>query len=223
MFSKTTKLEARLKEAQARKDKARSALSSHHKGEEYEVARQELLKVERELAAQKGEPYAIPLQFSVQWSVGASLPHLLVNEDKAFLIFYVNQPDPDWDGTDVRLVDPGDDSPVSLALVEFEQCRSAKLGAPNNEVLAGHYLYGKGLEAYSVQIVKNSPWLEEVKATNKVHPLFRADSWSDLTHYIFWFHDTTFECIATTYQVELHTKSLQQLLNDVCSKLIKGE
>ncbi len=34
---------------------------------------------------------------------------------------------------------------------------TAQLGHPNDEVLSGHRLYKKGLEAYTAQIIVNSP------------------------------------------------------------------
>src|SRR5947209_3670485 len=83
-----------------------------------EVAKEAVLRLERELAAAKGEEHAIPLDFPVQWDAGAPLPHLLRNDYRCFLTFYVREDDPDWDGTYVHVKDPGSPDVESLALVE---------------------------------------------------------------------------------------------------------
>lgn len=73
---------------------------------------------------------------------------------------------------------------------------SAKLGSPNDEVFHGHPLAGKGLEGYTAQLVRNSRWLSELQQINSVHAGYRPEAWQKRNHYVFWFHDTTFECIA---------------------------
>jgi hypothetical protein len=175
---------------------------------------------ERELACAKGEEYAVPLDFPVKWDIGAPLPHVLQNDNRTFLTFYVHEPDPNWHGTYVTLKDPGDGSVESLALVEFIGCHSAKLGTPNDEVLNGHPLYGKGLVSYTAQMVENSRWLAELEGINKVHPCYKPAHWRDAKHYVFWFHDTTFECVADSYKVELFRGSMAELLTSVCERLL---
>jgi hypothetical protein len=56
-----------------------------------------------------------------------------------------------------------------LALVEFERCICAKMGDPNEEVLHGHPLYGKGLAGYEAMAVENSTWLKALEKINAVH------------------------------------------------------
>lgn len=111
------------------------------------------------------------------------------------------------------------DSRSPLALVEFERCCSAKLGAPNDEVLWGHPLSGRGLESYSAQIVRNSVWLAELEHINSVHRQYNPERWRKLNHYVFWFHDSTFECVAESYKVELFTESFADLLARVCQRM----
>ncbi len=153
--------------------------------------------------AAKNEEYAIPLDFPVRWDIGAPLPHVIQNDYKTFLAFYLRVPDPGRDGTYIIVKDPGDGSAESLALVEFFRCVSSRLGTPNDEVLNGHPLFGKGLDGYTAQKVENSRWIAELEAINKVHRCYAPDRWRDLNHYVFWFHDSTFECVAESYKVEL--------------------
>jgi hypothetical protein len=118
----TDEISKRLADAQVRLDRAMKALAPNHKGggwDEYHGALESVLKLERELAAAKGEEHAIPLDFPVRWDIGAPLPHIIQNDSKTFLTFYLSEPDPNWDGTYVTVKNPRDGSVEALALVEF--------------------------------------------------------------------------------------------------------
>jgi hypothetical protein len=117
---------------------------------------EETLRLQRLAAAAKGEEYAETIDFTVRWDFGAPLPHLFVNDSRALLAFFLS---------------PAAAEPESLALVEFKKCEAAKLGSPNDEVLGGHPLDGKGLDFYAAQRVINSRWLAEVERINSVHQL----------------------------------------------------
>jgi hypothetical protein len=67
-------LEDALRFAQERRTRASAALAPKHKGgevEEFRDAQDALLKAERDLAAAKGEQYAVPIEFPVAWDIGA--------------------------------------------------------------------------------------------------------------------------------------------------------
>jgi hypothetical protein len=216
--------EQRLAAARARLDAAVKALVPKHRGgewEEYQAAAAALLAAERALAAFKNEEHGVPLEFPVQWDTGAPLPQLLVNDHRAFLIFLVKVVDSSWDGTYVTVKNPGSQQRESLALVEFHRCVSAKLGSPNDEVFHGHPLAGKGLAGDTAQLVRNSRWLAELQKINSVHACYRPDVWQQRNHYVFWFHDTTFECIAESYTVELHDRSMPDVLVEACRRLVE--
>jgi hypothetical protein len=216
-------IEGRLKIAQEGLKRAISNLAPKHKGgewEEYKSANQEVLRLERLLGAARGDEYAEPIEFPVKWDTGAPLPHLIVNEYRALLAFLLSEPDPAWDGSYVTVKSPAGNEPEPLALVEFEHCVSAKLGSPNDEVVGGHPLDGKGREGYAAQRVVNSRWIKELETINSVHSQFRAEKWRDLQHFIFWFHDSTFECVARSFTVEVHRLPMRQLLNQMVDRLI---
>jgi len=220
----STHLEQRLAAAIERRDAAAKALAPKHKGgewEEYRAAQTAVLVAERALAAFNNEEHAVPLEFPVQWSTGAPLPQLLKNDHRAFLLFLVKVVDPNWDGSYATMKSAASEQNESLALVEFKRCLSAKLGSPNDEVFDGHPLAGKGLDSYTAQLVKNSRWLAEIQRINSVHAGYRADAWSKRNHYVFWFHDTTFECIAESFAVELRTCSMPELLAEACRRLVQ--
>lgn len=95
------------------------------------------------------------------------------------------------------------------------------MGSPNDEVLHGHPLYGKGLEGYRPMRVENSAWLAELQRINSVHDGYAPERWRRLSHYFFGFHDSTFECVAESVGVELHESSLPEVLAKVCERLVR--
>ncbi len=221
-------LEQASRAAKERSERASRSLSSDFsfsgKGpawEEYWRAHREQLSAERALAAARGEEYAIPVDFPAQWDTGAPLPYLLQNDYRTFLTFFVKEHDPNWDGSYVTVRTPSDPSPSRIAVVEFKGCLAAKMGSPNDEVHEGHPWAGRGLDSYTAQEVINSRWLTEIEAINSVHRLYSPEVWKHLYHYVLWFHDSTFECLAESFHVDFHTKNLPDVLAEICRHLME--
>jgi hypothetical protein len=215
-------LEQQLRTANERLERAITSLAPKHKGgewDEYHTANQDVLRLERQLAAAKGEEYAEPCDFPLKWDVGAPMPHLVANDDRALLAFLLSEPDPAWDGSYVTIKSPGDERPEPLGLVEFDGCISAKIGAPNDEVFTGHPLDGRGRESYAAQRVANSRWLKELETIDSVHRCYNPEYWRDMKHFVFWFHDSTFECVARSYTVETFRMSMRTLLGLMVERL----
>jgi hypothetical protein len=212
-------LEAKLLLAQERMRQVEAGPYSENNEKEYWAASYALLEIEREVAAARGEAYAAPLDFPVTWDTGAPSPHLIKNDYRTYLAFLVNEVDPHWDGIYIKAKNPNAKFVQTLALVTFQGCSSAKLGSPNDEVFEGHPLAGKGMDGYSAQIIENSPWIAEVEAINKVHTQYNPERWRNRKHYIFWFHDSTFECIADSFTVELYQESIYQMLMRMVNRL----
>ncbi|HEY9685241.1 MAG TPA: hypothetical protein V6C86_26945 [Oculatellaceae cyanobacterium] len=183
-------------------------------------AREKLLKLEREFCASRNEEYAESIDFPIQWQTGAPLPHLFSNDYKTFLIFMVNEDASQSADKYATFEQLGSEPIESMALVEFCNCLSAKLGSPNDESVSGHRLFGKGLESHVAQRVVNSTWLKEMETTDSVHPYHNHQRWLTKEHFIFSFHDSTFECVAESFKVELYRTSLHQLLQHVCSRFL---
>jgi len=216
-----SELETELQRAQERQRKAMKALPGKHKGgeeEEFKAACDAVLGAERALAAAKGEQYAVEIAFPVSWDTGAPMPHLLKSDDRTFLIFYLRNIDPHWDGTYVYVRDPSSPDIQKLGVVEFEHCVCTKMGTPNDEVFHGHPLHGNGFVGYRALVVENSNWLKELEAINAVHSNYKPDGWRKLKHYIFPFHDSTFECVARDFKVETRDTTLPKLLIEVCHR-----
>jgi hypothetical protein len=124
-----------------------------------------------------------------------------MTEERAILI-------PDWpqpDGGAPSPVTVADDSALfvryltdtgKIAVIHFPLCSIFTFGAPNDEVLAGHPLYSKGLKFYSIHRVENSSWIAALERRNAVHSRHdRQRFLEDKKHFIFTFHDSTLECV----------------------------
>ncbi len=213
------RLEKRLWEARKHVDTATKRL---HRGgadlAEAFLAAAEQAAAERALAAARGEPHAIPFELGVRWSGGAPLPHLLSSGRRSFVAFYL-EPDPDWDGTSVRVVDSTSEEPAALALAEFKGCSAVKLGPPDDEVWHGHALDERGLEGYGTYVVEKSPWLAELIEMNRAHEQFNAQSWATKKHFLLLFHDETVEAIARDIDVQTFRISMPALLAQTIAKL----
>jgi hypothetical protein len=93
-------LERELAEAQQRVDAAVERLPTEaDAGVELDAALAEQWAAERTLAAARGEEHAVPFELGVRWSGGAPLSHLLSSGMRSFVAFYLDEPDPDRDGT----------------------------------------------------------------------------------------------------------------------------
>ncbi|MEZ5994554.1 MAG: hypothetical protein R3C25_02270 [Hyphomonadaceae bacterium] len=216
-----------LKRAEERVERASRALAPKHKGgewEEFEAAHDDLLRLERALASHRGESFAEPLDFPVRWDIGAPLPHLVQSDNATYLAFYLGpQAGASQDGSvgygEPQVVDSRADD--ALAIVRFDGCVSTQMGDPNDEVFQGHPLYGRGLQGYRPMVVRNSAWINQLQAINSVHSMYDPSRWTDLNHYFFGFHDSTFECVARSFEVEIMNTSMSDALRKMCERLVE--
>ena len=213
----------RLEEARARVRELSSTIQGARGfGDWYglRAAHQEELAAEREAARIAEDEYAVELDFELSWSTGAPLPHLLANGHRAYLLFYLANVDPDWNGTWARVVDPAADEAEPLGVVEFHHVHSVKLGGPNDEAIEGHPLHGKGLRTYAAHQVVNSHWIAEAERVNSVHPHHRGGWHERLNHYVFCFHDETFECLAEGFTTARYLDSPRAVLSELVGRLL---
>lgn len=86
------------------------------------------------------------------------------------------------------------------ARIIFHNCYQYRNGAPNDE---GFYIYNQSrYKKYSVRwgefyLVHNSDWREYFPEPIRIGVLH-----DNLQHYLFYFKDETFECIASSYDLE---------------------
>ena len=89
------------------------------------------------------------------------------------------------------------------ALIEFEAPSAHYFGPPNDEAISGHPLYSRGLRSYASFRVLGSSWIRNLEKMNRVHARHNPAQFSTLQHYIFAFHDSTFECVARDLAYEI--------------------
>jgi hypothetical protein len=198
------------------------ALDAASHGRSWEAARQArmvLLEAERRLARTRDDQYAEPIDLGVSWDTGAPLPQVISDSYRTIVIFRRPEPDLDWDGTHVCVVDAGQPNLAALGLVEFTSVYLTKFGGLNDEALHGHPLFGRGLDFYLAHVVPNSAWIAEAERANSVHPHHRGGWHQRYKHYVLCFHDEILECIAESWRAEQLHCSMAEALARAASKL----
>jgi hypothetical protein len=151
-------------------------------------------------------------------SPGAPLPLVMANEHTLLLAYLAAHPDPNWDGTYVRVVDQMSVEPV--AVVEFQRPTAHFFGPPNDETLHGHPLWGRGLKQYGVFRVEQSSWIRELTRVDSVHRQHDPAVYATQTHFVFAFHDSTFECIAKSLTAKVHPGPLAAAAQEMHDRLL---
>jgi hypothetical protein len=184
--------------------------SSHIPLAEYSAAHERVLKAERALAAARGDQYAVPLDLGFSPEAAVSAPVVIQNDYCTVLTFNA-----------VTILPDGARGKAGTAIVEFDLCSWTSFGYPNDEALAGHPLYGRGLAAYGVFEVHNSHWVRRMTEQNKVS--FPNTEDSDERHFVFSFHDSTFECISRGIKTSsLSTAPYENTFSEISRKILAG-
>lgn len=142
--------------------------------------------------------------------IGAPLPTVVAAEHQLTLVYLVSEQDPDWDGEYVRVVSPSTEGRL-IARIRFERPYVHMFGPPNDEAFSGHPLAARGLAPYRVWEVHHSSWLRALERMNSVHPNHSHALFAELRHFVFAFHDTTFECIAQRYDYHVAGSSVAEV------------
>src|SRR5690242_12998203 len=93
-----------------------------------------------------------------QSSVGAPQPLVIADEHRLLVGFYLENPDPSWDGTYVRIID-SETTAEPVGVISFASCRAMTFGPPNDEAFSGHPLAQRGLKPYGAFEVLASSWI----------------------------------------------------------------
>lgn len=163
--------------------------------------------------------YAREIEWIPEWSYGAPLPQIFSNGHKTYLTYFIDTPDPNWDGSYTTMVDNKSDNIFPLAIVTFIRPNSHRFGIVNDEAADGHPLYEKGLRVYSAHIIENSTWIEELKAIHKVHPYYSDKHWTNYKHFLLFFHDEIFEIIAEGYKIETYRSTFRDIAIEIVKRL----
>jgi len=153
----------------------------------------------------------VELRDAPQSSVGAPCPMVLAGEGYLYLAFFLQDTPAGWDGSTVRVVGE-DTSGEPVALVSFPRIYAHFFGPPNDEAFFGHPLASRGLRPYGVFEIQESSWIRKLEHMNSGHPYHRPERFAELRHFIFSFHDTTFECVARDFSVSVCEGSVAGVL-----------
>jgi hypothetical protein len=125
----------------------------------------------------KTKSFATELTDVPQMCTGAPLPIVLASESRVVLSYLLDTPE----------------QAPQCAMVSFEQPQTHSLGSPGDETLHGHLLFSQGLTFYAAFKVSNSDLIDSLRKVDSVHRCHRPESFQSLSHFIFTFHDSTFE------------------------------
>jgi hypothetical protein len=97
----------------------------------------------------------------------------------------------------LRLRPHPDDPDGRLVVLSWEGCSSASLTPPNDEALAGHRLYGKGLEdVLWIGEVMESEYIARLEVMNRVHDRHDPDRYAGLRHFVLPLKECTVEVVS---------------------------
>jgi len=165
-----------------------------------------LALAQRALAAAKGDEHAVPYDIGFKPEAAVSEPVILQTDNSTILTFSAVQKKAD-----------GKYHEVGYGVVEFDLCMLTKFGYPNDEARPGHPLFTKGLGDYGVYEVRNSSWIKQKTEQNRVR--FPNTPDSTAKHFIFTFHDSTFECIARALRASLSTEPYEKLFAEIAKRV----
>lgn len=174
---------------------------------------------DKESSLGNGE-YAKIIDWPLKWDTGAPMPQVYGNGHKTFLIYMINEPDPNWDGTYTTVIDNTSEKKYPLALVEFDG-GTFRFGIANEDVFGGLSVANKGMEWYEAHLIENSKWIEELKTIHKIHPYFHEPSWDGKKHFMLLFHDEMFEVVAKDYKIEQFNSTFKDLAQEVVKRMNK--
>lgn len=157
----------------------------------------------------------IKLKNVPQSSVGAPMP-IVLSDENITLLAYLLEDEPNWSNpTSADFEGNGE----STAIVEFNSRLSIMFGSLNDETFSGHPLSGRGLRRYGVFEIENSSWIRKLEQMNSVHERHNPENFKKYKHFVFAFHDSTFECVAESFEIAIHEGSLESALTEMQRKL----
>lgn len=202
-----SKLEKHLADAQER---YKQAVESFAPGKTNRISKavELLANAQRELAKARVEEYAVPHDIGFFPDSAVSEAVVLRTEYKTVLTFSA-----------VRGTPEGRRLSVGYGIIQFEGCSLTKFGYPNDEALPGHPLYSKGLSYYGVYEVRNSLWGRQTAEMNRVS--FPNTPDFNEKHFIFTFHDSTFECLAAGLKASVSAEPYSKIFADLTMRVFE--
>lgn len=130
---------------------------------------------------------------------GAPSPTVLASEHKVVLSYYTNE--------------------GVVCYIIFSHCFEFRMGMPDENKIEKHPLGSSGLMGYEFQKVNNSSWIADVENQYQTISDYSRDG-RKYEHYIFTFHDRSFECISSGFEIKISDRdnikeSIREAINEI--------
>ena len=152
----------------------------------------------------------VALQVGIAPEAAVSGAGLIQTEYSAFLIFNATRP--------TKRKSPSGGfyrEDAGIAVVQFSRCTATKFGYPNDEAWDG-IPRTKGL-SYGIYEVENSEWKQEMARLNQ-YSFPATKDWAG-RHFLFLFHDSSFECLADEMKIEVTKEPHAKVVASVLERL----
>jgi hypothetical protein len=149
-----------------------------------------------------GDDRAIEVEGVPAPSAGPAEPRVFITEHSAVLVYRA-----------------AENTGGGVAVLRFLSPVAVFHGVPNDEALARHPLWGRGLGFYSVYRIEDSAWKAQMQDRGARRDRPPPPVWSDLTHYVVTMHDSTFECLARDMTSELRFETIADVVAEVARAL----
>jgi hypothetical protein len=106
---------------------------------------------------------------------------------------------------------------AGIAIVEFKRCIVSRFGYPNDEARWGIPQYKD--VSYGIYEVKDSSWIKEVVRLNRYRFPETTDDYVR-RHFLFAFHDDTFECLADDLTLEVVKAPYQGIFDRIVRRAL---
>lgn len=136
---------------------------------------------------------------------GAPSPQVLAAEHTIWLTYFISESDPWYEKKYSKIWSDSEEQCKEdcIAIVQFKTAHIHMFGGPSEETIHGHPLAERGLENFRIGENTNSTWIKELEDMGGI---------SGARHFIFAFHDSTFECIAQRFNVYIrHGDMLEEV------------
>ena len=133
-------------------------------------------------------PTYIKLNLDFDAEPNAPSPEISINDSTLILKFLLNPFL--WD-------DVEDDEQAEL---RFNDVLKYRFGGPGSDNFSDFRYYDKGIDNYGFYQLKNSNWTKDFPLDEKVISKEPNSSNDNFKHYVFFFRDNTFECIAEGFK-----------------------
>jgi hypothetical protein len=138
-----------------------------------------------------------------QCDAGAPCPAIFATEQHVRVAYYMTDDPNRISPVDmVGVLEEGAGADERVAIVSLPHY-ALMFGPPNDEAFRGHPLASRGLKPYGAFEILESSWLRRLERMNSVHARHSRERFMQRRHIIFTFHDSTFECITTSYSIEI--------------------